>query len=69
MTWLLENRDDILTECRQLHEQRLDPAYDTDLSYVHEHDHELYERIMWQARVLAIASGCVLRSGRRRQKA
>jgi hypothetical protein len=55
LAWLLENRDDILTECRQLHEQRLDPAYDVDLSYVHEHDHELYERIMWQARVLAIA--------------
>jgi hypothetical protein len=55
LAWLLENRDDILTECRQLHEQRLDPAYDVDLFYVHEHDHELYERIMWQARVLAIA--------------
>ena len=55
LSWLLENRDDILAECRKLHEQPLDPAYDEDLSYVYEHDHELYERVMWQARVLAIA--------------
>ena len=55
LAWLLENRDDILAECLQLHEKRLDPAYDDDLSYVHHVDHELYERMTWQARVLAIA--------------
>jgi hypothetical protein len=55
LQWLLENRDGILAECRQLHESRLDPAYDEDMMYVHDHDPELYERLMWQARVLAIA--------------
>src|SRR5215831_4053402 len=55
MQWLLDNRDDILTECRKLHEQRLDPAYDVDLSYVYEHDQDLYQRMTWQAHVLSIA--------------
>jgi hypothetical protein len=55
MEWLLQNRDDILANCKELHETRLDPAYDEDLSYVYEQDRELYDRIMWQARVLAIA--------------
>ena len=55
MQWLLDNREDILASCKELHETRLDPAYDEDLSYVYEHDRELYDRIMWQTRVLAIA--------------
>ena len=55
LAWLLENRDYILAESKQLHETRLDPAYPEDLSYVYEHDRELYDRIMWRARVLAIA--------------
>jgi hypothetical protein len=55
MQWLLDNRDEIMADCQQLHATRLDPAYPEDMSYVYEHDQELYERIMWQARVLAIA--------------
>ena len=38
LAWLLDNRDDIVAECKKLHEQHLDPAYDVDLSYVHERD-------------------------------
>jgi hypothetical protein len=73
MQWLLQNRDDILANCKELHETRLDPAYDEDLSYVYEHDRELYDRIMWQARVLAIAErlssdGEMQETGSRKQR-
>src|SRR5882724_1058296 len=53
--WLLDNREDILAEAKKLHEQRIDPAFDEDLTYVLERDEDLYLRMTWKLRVLAVA--------------